>query len=133
MYGSPIRVCHSCNKKYLDQRYREIAIDGVDPRSVDPGFYLKGTGLFTIGFIVCLVWLLYQINYLGYYQIRLAGCVFICAFGAVMCAILFIRNKLGIDEKKNAQYLEESEKRLMDKTYVQELIDYGLNVPEKYR
>ena len=132
MYGSPVRTCRNCNKKYLDRRYREVAIDGVDPRSVNSGLYLKGIVFFLAGFVICLAWLLYQINYLGYYHIRLVGCVFVCAFGAVMCIILFIRNKLGIDEEKNARYLEESEKRLADKSYVKELIDYGINVPEKY-
>lgn len=38
----------------------------------------------------------------------------------------------GYDEK-NEMYMRESEERLKDPTYVQKLIYYGYDVPEKYR
>lgn len=133
MYGSPIRICKSCSMKYVDRRYREVAIDGFDPRSVNAGLYLKGLGIFAAGLIVCLAWLVFQIKYMGWYPNALLGCVFACAIGTIGCAVCFIRNKLGIDERQNARYLEESEQRLANKTYVQELIEYGVDVPERYR
>ena len=42
VYGSPIRTCGSCKTEYLDKRWREVAIDGFDPRSNNSSFYLKG-------------------------------------------------------------------------------------------
>ena len=42
MYGSPIRQCKACRSEYLDRRFREVAIDGFDPRSNNPKFYMKG-------------------------------------------------------------------------------------------
>ena len=36
MYGSPIRQCKACRSEYLDRRFREVAIDGFDPRSNNP-------------------------------------------------------------------------------------------------
>ena len=31
VYGSPIRNCKACNQEYFDNRWREIAIEGVEP------------------------------------------------------------------------------------------------------
>ena len=42
MYGSPIRECKACRSEYLDRRWREVAIDGFDPRSKNAKFYAKG-------------------------------------------------------------------------------------------
>ena len=48
------------------------------------------------------------------------------------CIIQYVRIKSGAAHRENAKYLEESEKRLSDKGYVDELIKMGIDVPEKY-
>lgn len=132
MYDTPIRVCKNCNNKYLDKRYREVAIEGPDQRSVDPAFYLKGMGVMAFIFIGTLGILLYQINVRGYYSNRLLGCVLMGFLGFIACGVLFLRNRLGIETKNNQKYLRESESRLANKEYVQELIEFGYEVPDKY-
>ena len=133
MYGSPIRVCKSCGRKYVDSRYTEPAISGYDPKSTDPSLFLKGIALFGAGLVLILTWLIYSIKANGSYSIRLAGTAFVCFLGLVLCIVCFIRIKSGIADRENQKYLEESVKRLSDKEYVRELIDNGIDVPEKYR
>lgn len=133
MYGSPIKVCKSCGQKYLDSRYREPAVSGLDQRSVDPKFYLKGMGIFVAATVFVAVWLWYSVYILGHYNTRQVGILALCGFAAAACLVLYIRIKLGLEDKSNARLLAESEERLKDPGYVQELISYGYNVPEKYR
>ena len=56
-----------------------------------------------------------------------------CLLGFIGCLIQFVRIKSGSADGEKSKYLEESEKRLSDKGYVDELIKMGINVPEKYR
>ena len=133
MYGSPIRVCKSCGKKYVDSRYTEPALTGFDRKSTDPSLYAKGAGIFAAGFVITLGWVIIDIKTKGSYPIKVAGASFICLMGLVLCLVCFVRIKSGISEKENQKYLEESEKRLSDKEYVRELIDNGIDVPERYR
>lgn len=133
MYGSPIRMCKSCGKKYVDSRYTEPAISGFDTKSVNFSFFIKGVALFGAGFVFTLLWLIYSIKTRGRYSIRLAGTSFVCFLGLIMCIAMLIRIKSGIADSENQKFLEESEKRLSDKEYVRELIDNGIDVPEKYR
>lgn len=133
MYGSPIRVCKSCGNKYVDNRYTEPALTGFDRKSTDPSLYAKGAGIFAAGFVLTLGWVLFDIKTTGSYPIKAAGASFICLMGLILCIVCLVRIKSGIVEKENLKYLEESEKRLSDKEYVRELIDNGIDVPEKYR
>lgn len=133
MYDTPIRVCKNCGKKYLDSRYREPAISGFDGRSTDPVFYLKGAVGFFVATIVMALWLWYSVNFVGHYNMYQPALVFACAMGTVGCLVMFIRIKLGIENKNNAKMLAESEKRLKDPNYVNELISYGYTVPDKYK
>lgn len=133
MYGSPIRVCKSCGKKYVDSRYIEPALTGFDRKSTDPSVFAKGMGIFGAGFVITIGWVIFTINTRGSYSIKMAGTSVICLIGLVMCAVMLIRIKSGIADRENQKYLEESEKRLADKEYVRELIDNGIDVPEKYR
>lgn len=133
MYGSPIRVCQSCGRKYTDLRYTEPAINGFDPKSANSSVFAKGAGIFAAGFVFTLVWVIISINTRGSYSIKMAGASFICLLGLIICIVSLIRIKSGIAEKENLRYLEESEQRLADKEYVKELIEMGIDVPEKYR
>ncbi len=133
MYGSPVRVCKSCGRKYVDSRYREPAIDGFDPKSLNSSLYAKGAAFFGIAFVLTSAWLVYSIKSTGKYPVKLAGSVFICFMGLILCIVMLIRIRSGAAERENLKYLVESEKRLSDKEYVRELMEMGIDVPEKYR
>ena len=133
MYGSPIRICRSCGEKYIDSRYREPAISGFDPKSTNTAFYGKGSIGFGIAFACFFGWFLYCALADGVYSLRVGILCIGCLLGFIGCLIQFVRIKSGSADRENAKYLEESEKRLSDKGYVDELIKMGINVPEKYR
>lgn len=132
VYGSPIRTCKFCHAEYLDRRWREVAIDGYDPRSMNSSLYLKGTIGFAVFALVMALWMMYSIKTRGYYHTRNAACVILGIFGSVMCLILFLRIKLGFEAKSQEKYRNESIARLWNPDYVQKLIDYGYHVPEEY-
>ena len=76
MYGSPIRQCKACRCEYLDKRFREVAIDGFDPRSNNPKFYMKGALFLLVLALVDGGLALYQyIN--GYYSIKILAIAFL--------------------------------------------------------
>lgn len=131
-YGSPIRVCKKCNQKYIDKRYHEIAVDGINPDS----FNMKRVGFsFLFGIIVLVFSALfnsYTILLKGYYHtamitLGLAGILLL-----IYTIIDFIRIKTGLKERKIEKLIEESVNRLNDKEYAKELVSVGYNVPEKY-
>lgn len=132
-YDTPIRHCAHCQAEHLDKRWREVAIDGYDPRSTDGSFYLKGTLLFAVFAIVMAFVVWHSIRTRGSYSIRSAGCIVLGVFGSVMCLILYLRIKLGFEAKRQEKYMEESIARLRDPAYVQKLMDYGYEIPEEYR
>lgn len=133
VYGSPIRTCPKCKSEYLDNRWREVAIDGFDPRSNSPSFYIKGFFGFLIFTIACIAVLIWMIRTQGHYPVKLLGCALLGIVGTLGCGVVFLRIKLGYEEKKNAVFLEESKRRLQDKEYVEKLVSYGYNIPAEYR
>lgn len=133
MYGSPIRICKKCGEKYIDSRYREQAISGFDPKSTNAAFYGKGCIGFGIAFACIFGWFLYGAMANGVYSLRVGILSVGCLLGFIGCLIQFVRIKSGSADREKSKYLEESEKRLSDKGYVDELIKMGINVPEKYR
>ena len=133
MYGSPVRICRSCGQKYIDGRYREPAISGLDPKSTNASFYGKGCVGFGIAFACFFGWFLYCAISNRVYSLRVGILCTGCLAAFIGCIIQYVRIKSGAVQRENAKYLEESEKRLSDKSYVDELIRMGIDVPEKYR
>lgn len=133
VYGSPIRICPNCKSEFLDKRWREVAIDGFDPRANNPRFYIFGFFGFLAFTIVCVVWLMAMINAQRSYPIRLLGCIVLGIIGTIGCAVVLLRQITGYEEKNNARFMEESQKRMQDKDYVEKLVAYGYSVPDVYR
>ena len=133
VYGSPIRNCKGCNAEYFDNRWREIAAEGVEPATKSPKLYLLATIGFLAFTILCAIWLVTDIKTQGSYPVKLLGCVFAGAIGTVGCLVIFLRIVSGYEDKQNQKYYEESIRRLNDKAYVQKLIAYGYHVPERFR
>ena len=127
MYGSPIRECKACRSEYLDRRFREVAIDGFDPRSNNAKFYVKGTLFLLAIALVCGVMIYFQYAR-GYYSMKVVAAGALSALGAIACLIMSIRIKLGFQNKDNDKYMEESKARLSDSLYVEKLRKYGYKV-----
>jgi len=127
MYGSPIRQCKACRSEYLDRRFREVAIDGFDPRSNNAKFYVKGTLFLLAIALVCGVVIYFQYAR-GYYSMKVVAAGALSALGAVACLIMSIRIKLGFQNKDNEKYMEESKARLNDSQYVEKLRKYGYKI-----
>jgi len=131
-YGSPIRFCLRCKQEYLDQRWREVAVVGFDPRSTSPAFYLKAF-LITLALAAASGgWSYYTINFKHYYYTSIVVTCVICAIASVAFLGLAIWIGLGFAAKKNDWYLQESKRRLQNPEYVKKLISYGYRVPEEY-
>ena len=127
MYGSPIRECKACRSEYLDRRFREVAIDGFDPRSNNAKFYVKGALFLLAIALVCGVLTYFQYTR-GYYSMKVVVAGSLSALGAIACLIMSICIKLGFQNKDNDKYMAESKGRLSDSLYVEKLRKYGYKV-----
>lgn len=132
IYGSPIRNCKYCSTEYLDKRWREVAIDGYDPRTSNSSFYLKGTLGFGALALIALLVMMFTITTRGYYHTTNVLILFGGVLGAVLCLIMFLRIKFGFEAKSQQKYLDESISRLKDPEYVKKLMDYGYTIPSEY-
>ncbi|MCM1106033.1 MAG: hypothetical protein NC355_03725 [Blautia sp.] len=133
VYGSPIRNCPGCKCEFLDKRWREVAIDGFDPRANNKKLYIFGFFGFLLFSIVCAGILYYMSSLYGHYPTRLLGCVIVGAVGTIGCAVVLLRQLTGYEDRINQKYMEESQKRLQNKDYVERLVSYGYSVPDAYR
>ena len=132
VYGSPIRYCVRCKQEYLDKRWREVAIDGFDPRSTNPGLYLKATLGFGAAALALGGWLYYSINFMHSYNTIFVALAAICGIATVLFLVMLIRNKMGVEDKINAASLAESRRRLQNPEYVRKLQEYGYQIPEEF-
>ncbi|MEE1281164.1 MAG: hypothetical protein UHK60_02775 [Acutalibacteraceae bacterium] len=131
-YGSPIRVCKKCNQKYLDKRYHEITVEGINPDSFNMR-RIKFSLLFGVVFLlVSVLFNAYTILLKGYYHTSMV----LLGLGGIMLIgytlVDFIRIKTGAKQRSLEKVTIESVKRLQNKEYAQELASLGYNVPEKY-
>lgn len=127
-YGSPIRICNKCGEKYIDERFHEIAIEGIAPDalSVRKSVVAMLTGLFCVLASIVFTYMT------GYYSLK---SVFIGIIGLIMviCMLIdIILIKSGAKEKRFARLREESVQRLRDRNYANELAEAGYNVPGEY-
>lgn len=131
-YGSPIRNCKGCKKKFLDTRYHEIAIDGIAPDALSVGHSVK---LLVFGLILTIVSVLINIGFVywrGYYYFMFALFSVLGVVIAMVMLVDIIRIKTGSKERHFEKLKKESEHRLQNISYVQELQDAGIVVPDQY-
>ena len=127
MYGSPVRECKACHSEYLDRRFREVAIDGFDPRSNNAKLYVKGPLFLLALALVCGMLTYFQYNG-GHYSMKIVVAGVASALGAIACLVMSIRIKLGFQNKDNDKYMAESKARLNDPQYVEKLRKYGYKI-----
>ena len=133
VYGSPIRYCKGCNAEFFDNRWRELAIEGSEPASKNAKFYIGATIVSLIFTCLCVLWLMNDIETRGSYPTKLLGCVILGVICTIGCFVIFLRIVTGYEDKQNKKYYDESVQRLQNKAYVEKLISYGYNVPERFR
>lgn len=131
-YGSPIRVCKKCGKRYIDGRYHEIVIEGIAPDAMS----VKNDLVFmAVLFIIAAIAVgvnFTSVRLTGMYSRRMAFLPVICLMGLVFMLIDIIRIKTGAKERRFKVLREESHQRLKNKTYAYELSEAGYNVPQEY-
>ena len=119
-YGSPLKMCPSCKVTFVDEEYREIAIEGVrdvDTQYVSPAsvvFTMFGAMMFFMSFIST-----------G----KAFGVLFLIPGVYFLCDDLSSYKK----RKKAFEILKlESEIRLLRPAYAVLLKQHGYNVPNEY-
>ena len=131
-YGTPIRTCKRCGQPYLDRRYRELAFE--EPWASDlkasTGVKTALMGLFILA--VSVGFNLLTLHFRGYYYKKMAFVsilsLLVIGYGIFDAVRVKTGAKAKIIEKKRA----DSEQRLSDRAYAQQLADLGYNVPDKY-
>lgn len=133
-YGSPIRTCKKCGGKYLDVRYHELALEGVPKKEVSkiPSVVMMVLGVF----------LLFRGNHLfGMKQLGTPDAMQkVLPILLLACGALFIVGGIaelisvltGRKAAKMQKLLVESEQRLKNPAYAQELTAAGYPVPQRY-
>lgn len=122
-YKSPLKKCPKCGKMYADPRCHELAIEGI-PNDV---FSVKSNLILMI-FGALVVWRgVYLINWLGSENDDFMPIVFIIV-GAI-CIIGGIAEIVSIKTGRKARKFErlrmESEERLRDNSYAEQLREVG--------
>lgn len=131
-YGSPIRTCKSCGQQYLDTRYIELAVLPPAARDLTPKAGLKVALLGLVLFLAAGALTLNAIRSHGSYPAK-GLIVFILSPILIIYGIIdSIRVKTGAKQKSLDKKREESEQRLMDRAYAQQLASLGFDVPDKY-
>ena len=113
-YGSPIVNCKDCREEFVERKFREVAIEGFDPRTTNPKIYVKFVPLFLVLSAACFALQFSRVGELAFNKITVAAVA--CAAAAVLCVVQFIRINCGFE----------------DKSYAKKLASYGYKVPEEY-
>ena len=121
-YGSPLRICASCGKPFVDKDYREIAISGV--RKID-------TQRFSFAWVTFIIISLFFAGfglYTGSNSFVIGGLVF-----SLLSAWCIYSDISKFDERQAglAKETKESYERLKDEKYRQILRDLGYSIPEE--
>lgn len=119
-YGSPLKICSECKTPFLDDEYREIAIDGVrfpDKMVISPAgivFSLLALIMSIMGFVNASV---------PYGLIFLAESLYLS-----LSEILTYKSR----QRKLEKLTRESEERMKDPMYALLLSKAGFYVPDRY-
>ena len=120
VYGSPMRLCESCKRIFIDKDVKELAI--TELRKSDTAKITANTKmLLPMGALVAV--LLYVLGQPTF------------AIVAVAVAVVYLAMDLGMYPmrmKKLRREREASEKRLSDPDYARALKKAGIDVPERY-
>ena len=133
-YGSPIVKCHKCQSEYLDDQFREVPIEGIAPKSSKASLYFCLGLVFLAGSLIGTAMIYFHTITPGtyYYDKTIIGTI-IEGIASLPCFFMSLRIKLGFQNRSNKNYIQESEERLTNPSYVQKLESYGYKIPEKFK
>ncbi len=130
-YGSPVRNCKKCGKKYVDERYHEIVVEGIEPGALSIKYngvkILIMFGIFLVSFLVYY----YQVSH-GKNGLSFCVLMAVALLGILIFLADSIRILAGAKGKKLEKLRKESVKRLQNWSYAKELESLGYPVPEEY-
>ncbi len=120
-YGSPIKVCSFCKKEFIDEDYKEIAIEGI-PNENDYKRFQSGTILYTISS--------FAMAFFSFiFDFQLLPILF------VILGIIIIGSDI-ISYNKRLNHLEKekaaSRERLNNPNYALRLLQHGYRVPQEF-
>ncbi len=126
-YGTAIGRCKNCDREYLDLRYREIDIKGIQKKDLSVLPYLIG-----IAFGVLAVWRCYYLSSWEDMEMPKWGhyimLIFIGLLGVaiiVFCTWDAIEILTGKKKEKYEKKIEESRRRIRDESYMEKLKKLG--------
>lgn len=133
-YGSPIVKCQKCQSEYLDDQFREVAIEGIAPKSSKASLYFfLGLVFLALPLIEAAVIYFFTLTPGTYRYEKAIIRSIIGGIASLPCFFMFFRIKFGFQNKSNKKYMQESEERLKDPIYVQKLESYGYKIPDKFK
>lgn len=133
-YGSPIVKCQKCQTEYLDNQFREVAIEGIAPRSSKASLYFFIGLILLAGSLIHAAMVYFHSLTPGtyYYDKAIVGSI-IEGIASLPCFFMSICIKFGFQNTSSKKYMHESEERLKDPLYVQKLESYGYKIPDKFK
>ena len=129
LYGSPVRQCSKCKKEYYDDRYHEIAIEGIRPEDTAFDEESKKSAaksantLLVIGIVFMIAF------FVGFALGRIY--FLLPVFGIGLIWFSFEQRKENTDKghaEKMAKLAKEEQasyERIKDPEYVKKLLAYG--------
>ena len=133
LYGSPFRVCNKCKNSYVDNRYHEIAIEGIRQEDIYPtendkkshrksGWKSIWIGIGSIVLFVIILftgWIVFPLPIIG----------FVSIIGGVRK--MKSDTKKSLEKTRAALEIEKQQSflRLQDPLYVEKLRSIGYNIP----
>lgn len=134
-YGSPIRICERCGNTFIDNEYREIAVNGIrkaDTKRIYPNSIARFI-FFSFFFLVGL-YLLYLDGLSDVPDTPTLWYLIITSILLIVDIYFLIIEYREYDERQCylAQERKESEERLSNIAYAHFLKEIGYDVPEKY-
>lgn len=131
-YGSPVRNCRKCGEKYVDERYHEIVVEGIEPSALSIKYngikMLIMSGIFLISFLIHY----YEVSHGNTYNLSFCVLMVVALLGILIFLADSIRILVGAKAKKLERLRKESVKRLQIWSYAKELESLGYSVPEEY-
>lgn len=135
LYGSPLQQCKKCKKLYVDNRYHEIAIEGIRQEDINPTDTdkknHKQSGLFGLLIGVGMIALFLIILTTGWAIIPLPIFGVISIIGGI--AAMTGDNKRSLEKTRKALEVERQQSilRMQNPQYVAQLQAMGYRIPQQ--
>lgn len=115
-WGSPLRQCRKCNRRYIDSHYHEVAIEGFsNTDNIRSSWWML---MIPIVFSVILS-IAFPVG-------------FLLTFGLVALMVCGLNSQFKKNKEDMEEEMKRSKERLSNYNYALLLKDAGYNVPDEY-